>query len=520
MPLTGPPLDRPVDIPKLLRVGLETKPDDLALVSAETRWSWRELEETSDRLARHLLGLGLSPGDRVASLMPNRAALAIHYLACIKAGLVATPLNYRYMPPEIDHALALSGASVLFAHAERAEDIAASNQAGKLPLGLISYGGSLGDTPIYEGLVEQEAPTVDLPAPDHGAPAFIFFTSGSTGKPKGVTHTLETIGWMIASLATIMELTADDIVLPGSSISHIGSFMVSLAALSTGARTDVARTYDGDEILPLLRETRPTTLVMLPAALIVLLRDHNAKHEDFSSVRLCISGGDKVSAELEKEFTDMVGFLIDEGYGMTEIGNSHLNPPSGVNKPGSVGLTAAGYAASIRDDDGNEVPPGVEGRLWVKGPMVTIGYWDNPEATAETIVDGWLDTGDVMVADEGGYLWFHGRKKQIIVHDASNICPQEVEEAVMGHPAVAAAGVVGVHDAVHGENVWAYITLLDGAEAPTSQEVIRFAREQVGYKAPEAIVILDEMPLNATGKVDRVALKKMAADRVAAEHPE
>jgi acyl-CoA synthetase (AMP-forming)/AMP-acid ligase II len=149
-----------------------------------------------------------------------------------------------------------------------------------------------------------------------------------------------------------------------------------------------------------------------------------------------------------------------------------------------------------------------------------IGYWNRPGATAETIVEGWLDTGDVMHVDEDGYFRFDGRKKQIIVHDGSNISPQEVEEAVLAHEAVASAGVVGVHDLMHGENVWAYITLKEGVPRPTSQDVIRRAREQVGYKAPEVIVMLDEMPLNATGKVDRVTLKKWAAERLDAHHPD
>jgi acyl-coenzyme A synthetase/AMP-(fatty) acid ligase len=140
-----------------------------------------------------------------------------------------------------------------------------------------------------------------------------------------------------------------------------------------------------------------------------------------------------------------------------------------------------------------------------------VGYWNNPEATAETVVDGWLDTGDVMSADEAGYLWFHGRQKQIIVHDGSNICPQEVEAALLEHDAVSSAGVVGVQSRMHGENVRGYVTLEPGVTPPTMQDLIRFARERVGYKAPEEIVVLDAMPLNATGKVDRVTLKKMAA---------
>jgi long-chain acyl-CoA synthetase len=354
-------LETPVDFPTILSRGLEADPDALALVSDETRWTWRQLEETSDRLARNLLGLGLVPGDRVASLMPNRAALVIHFLACVKARLVATPLNYRYMPPEMDHALALSGASILFAHAERAGDIAACEQAGKLPLGLISCGGALDDSPSFERLIEDEPPGASLPVLDYHAPAFIFFTSGSTGKPKGVTHSLDTFGWLIAGFAKGIELTAEDIVLPGSSISHIASLALTLAAISVGARTDVARTYDGDELLPLLRETRPTVLWMLPAALIALMRDHGARHEDFSSIRLCISGGDEVPAEIERLFTDMVGFPIDELYGMTEFGASHINPPSGINKLGSIGLTCPGYALSIRDDDGARCRPAPKG---------------------------------------------------------------------------------------------------------------------------------------------------------------
>jgi long-chain acyl-CoA synthetase len=251
-------------------------------------------------------------------------------------------------------------------------------------------------------------------------------------------------------------------------------------------------------------------LFMLPAALIALVRDHDASAKSFSSIRLCISGGDKVTTELEREFTDMVSFPVDESYGMTEIGMATLNPPSGENRVGSIGKLCPGYEMSLRDDSGAEVPVGPEGQLWIRSPANTIGYWNNQQATAETIVDGWLDTGDVMRVDEDGYLWFCGRKKQIIIHDGSNICPQDVEEAIAEHPAIQATGVIGVHDLVHGENVRAYVTLRRGAKRPTSAGLIRFVRERVGYKAPEEIVILDQMPLNATGKVDRVTLKRMA----------
>jgi acyl-coenzyme A synthetase/AMP-(fatty) acid ligase len=511
MPIAGPALNKPFHLGQILKRGLEAKPQELALVSALTRWTWKELDQASDQLAVNLLRLGLKVGDRVASLMPNRAALLIHYLSCMKAGVVATPLNYRYTPPEIDHALEVSQASILFAHAERSQDLAVSTCAGALPLGFVSYGGSLGLSPSFEDLVKGERPGFSLPPPDPKAPAFIFFTSGSTGKPKGVTHSQETFGWMIASLMKGLEMTDKDILLPGSSISHIGSLLFSFTGLAAGARVDVARTFDGDEILPLLRDTRPTILVMLPAALFTLVRDHLAKPEDFHSLRYCFSGGDKVSAELEREFTQIAGLPIHEGYGMTEMCPITMNPARGLNKLGSVGIVAHSCEISIRDDSGLEVEHGVEGRLWAKSPCKMIGFWENPVATQKVLRDGWLDTGDLMKADEDGYLWFCGRKKQIIVHDGSNICPQEVEEALLQHALVDNAGVVGVHHLIHGENVRAYITIKDEAVRPTSQELIQFARARVGYKAPEEIVFLAEMPLNATGKVDRVTLKKMAA---------
>jgi acyl-CoA synthetase (AMP-forming)/AMP-acid ligase II len=457
-----------------------------------------------------LLGLGLNPGDRVASLMPNRPALVVHYLACFKAGLVATPLNYRYMAPEIDHALAVSGARALLAHAEREEDLAASQLARQLPLGTISYGGKPRAGPAFDALIEREAPSSPPPPPSPAAPAVIFFTSGSTGRPKGITHTHQTLSWMFATAAAGLELSPHDLLLAGSSLSHVGAFYVSFAALSTGAGVIVAQTFDGDELLPLLRDDRPTVLSMLPSALFALTRDHGARHNDFASRRLCRGAGDTVSAELEREFTALSGFVIDEAYGLTEAGLVTVSPPSGRIKAGSVGQVVPAVWLSIRNDDGQELPVGSEGRLWIKTPAATVGYWDDPGATGAAFSHGWLDSGDVMRADDEGYLFFCGHKKQIIVHDGSNICPQEVEGALLEHPGVANAGVIGIHDLVHGENVRAYITLTEGAARPASQELIQFARARVGYKAPEEIVVLDQMPLTATGKLDRTSLKQMA----------
>ncbi len=518
MPIAGPPLDGPFPLAEILKQGLDTKPDADALVSRRRRWTWRALDSVSSRLAGNYLDLGLAPGDRIASLMPNRTELMVHYLACMKCGLVAVPLNYRYMAPEIDHALEVSEAKALLAHDERSEDLAACTLAGKLPLGRIGYDDGGGPArerhgPSFGSLTEGE-PSRDVAPPKPEDPAIIFFTSGSTGKPKGVCHSFETLGWIIASAVGRWALRPDDIMLPGGSASHVGGHHLSMMTLAAGGRLVMARTFDGDEILPLLRDERPTKMWMLPSALYALVRDHGARHADFASVEACFSGGDKVSEALEAEFTALAGIVISEDYGMTEIGIPTVNPPE-ATRIGSVGRLAPGYRASLRDEHGREVATGADGRLWINFPGTMVGYWNNPKATAETIVDGWLDTGDVMSADEDGYLWFHGRQKQIIVHDGSNICPQEVEAALLEHDAVASAGVVGVQSPLHGENVRAYVTLDAGAPPPTMRDLIRFVRARVGYKAPEEVTVLDEMPLNATGKVDRMTLKRMATEAAA-----
>ncbi len=522
MQIDGTALERPAPpLDELLRAGLEARPDEVALVSAERSLSWRELDQESARLAGGYRELGLEAGDRLASLMPNRIDLVVHYLACFRAGLVATPLNYRYTFREIDHALEVSGARALLAHVERGEDVAASGRAGELALGTIAYGD--GDESGEEGewghdfaTLLAHDPLPEGPTPDPDVPAAIFFTSGSTGPAKGVTHTRESLRWMIASAATAFELDAADAFLPGSSMSHVGSFLWALSMLSVGGRVVVARTTDSYELLPLLREQQPSVMAMIPAALLALVRDHDLQPGDLSCLRICRSGSDKVSTELLSEFAAAAGFPIVEGYGMTEVGLATLNPPSGVIKQGSIGPPIGGYSIALRDDEGRPIEGDEVGRIWIRTRSRMAGYWEAPEATAEVLADEWLDSGDLARADEDGYLWFFGRKKQVIVHDGSNISPLEVEAAIDEHPAIGVAGVVGIHDTVHGENVRAYVTLREGAERPSSADLIVFCRERVGYKAPEEIVFLEEMPLNPTGKIDRAGLKRMAEDHL---HP-
>jgi long-chain acyl-CoA synthetase len=211
---------------------------------------------------------------------------------------------------------------------------------------------------------------------------------------------------------------------------------------------------------------------------------------------------------LQREFEKLTGFALHETYGTTESGCITINPRHGVNKAGSIGPLGPGYMAEIRDENGHSLPSGTPGSLWVKSSTTTTGYWDDADATAQAFDDdGWIHTGDVMSVDADGYLWFHGRATQIIVHDGSNVSPQEIEGVLLEHPAVESAGVVGVPDALHGENVCAYVVVHDGAARPRVDELIAFARERVGYKAPAEIVFIEAMPVTPAGKVDRPALR-------------
>jgi long-chain acyl-CoA synthetase len=477
------------------------------------------LEEQSTNLARNYVALGLRPGDRVATLMPNRPALIAHHLACLKAQLISTPLNYRYMPAEIDHALEVSEASVLVHHAERDADVAATRLGPRLPGGTLRYGaGELPSStqghgaPAVEDLLHAAPSAVTLPGIRPDAPLFVFFTSGSTGPAKGVTHTVQTIGWMTENFRTGLEVTREDVLLTTTSHSYLGGTSFAFIAFRAGVPLVMARGPEAAEVLGLIRRHRPTVTWMLPSTLYALVNDAGCTREDFASFRYVATAGDKAPGALERRFAEVAGYRLREIFGMTEAIEIAITPPGGPNLEGSAGRPGPAVAWSVRDATGAELGPGEVGELWIRYPGATVGYWNRPESTAEVFVDGWFDTGDLVSVDDGGHLWFRGRRKQIIVHDGSNIAPQEVEAALLEHPAVRRAGVVGVHDVRHGEDVWAYVALTPGAPSPTPAELIAFAAQRVGYKAPDVVVVLDSLPVNAVGKTDRAMLKRMAAE--------
>ncbi|GAB5468600.1 MAG: long-chain fatty acid--CoA ligase [Rhodospirillales bacterium] len=510
MQLSGAALANPIDVQGLLDAGLERHPDETALISLETSWTWQELAEDSTRLAGNLLDLGLETGDRVALLMPNRCAVVVIYLACLKAGLVATPLSYRYAAPEIDRALTVSGARILLSHRERAADLAASTQVAELDLGTVGYGqGSLPGT-RFETLIEQEPKTTDFPSPAEEDTAFVFFASSGSSTPRGIAHSRRSVGWALAGLIAGYGLGPDEVLMTASALSHSGGMTLALASLAAGTRVAIARNLDGDELLPLLRAERPTLAWMLPAAMARLQRDHEASAKDFAALRLVLAGGDHIPAEQEQAFQALTGLPIRQSYGLTEASCAALNLPTLDLPPGSIGGLMPGCKAEIRDPIGQALGPGQEGHLWVTSPGRMLGYWQHPKASAAALQEGWLDSGDRATADDEGRLWLSGQKQQVIVHDFSSIAAKEVEAALTQHVAVSGAGVVGLLDLLHGETLRAFVTLEEGAEPTSEQELIAFARSKIGYRAPEEIVFVEELPQDGLGQTDRGLLKRLA----------
>ena len=237
---------------------------------------------------------------------------------------------------------------------------------------------------------------------------------------------------------------------------------MSYAALAVGGSAVVAKDISVGAVMPLMRHHQPTVLAMMPYALTEMVYASEDSDPAFQNLRMCDCGGDKVATDLQKKFQEVSGVELAEGYGLTEAGIVTHNRPDGPIVHGSVGPAMPGNEFSVRDPNGKDLPAGEEGVLWIRSPSVMSGYFGDPAATAEVIEDGWLNTGDLLRFDDQGYFWFCGRKKQIIIHDGSNISPQEVENVLLQHDAIEAAAVVGVPDTLHGQNIRAYVVLKPG----------------------------------------------------------
>jgi long-chain acyl-CoA synthetase len=294
-------------------------------------------------------------------------------------------------------------------------------------------------------------------------------------------------------------------------LSHSYGILVTLAGMHNTERgvAVLLRWFDPVAWLTLIGEHRLELAAVVPSMLQMLLAQPLEEY-DLSSLRFVGSGGAPLAAEVEAEFRRRVPSVsIRQGYGLTETAAAISTNPPGRERAGSVGLPLPGCAVEIHDEDGTPLPAGQLGEICCRSPGVMAGYWRSPEITAETLRDGWLHTGDIGYLDEQGYLFIVDRKKDLIIRGGFNVYPRDVEDALVEHPAVQLAAVVGRPDTVHGEEVVAFVSLRPDSDA-TSEELVAWAREHIGgYKYPREVRVIDSVPLTPVGKVDRKALRTL-----------
>ncbi|MGW5740636.1 AMP-binding protein, partial [Amycolatopsis sp. NPDC003861] len=500
-------LIRPV--PELLRERALRDADRLACTDGERSLTYGQLEVRTRRLAGHLAGLRLQPGDRALICLGNRVEAVESYFAVLRASALSVPADPGATDAELAHQLEDCGARLVItdhAHAERFRRL----RPGR-PLVLVGAGPPVAGGVSWNSLVarEPEAPARDDLGLDE--PAWILYTSGTTGSPKGVVSTQRSCLWSVAaSYVPALGLGRDDRVLWPLPLFHSLSHVVCvLGAVSVGASVWVLPGSSVGDVLGAADEFEPTVLAGVPALYQGLV---NAGGAGLSGVRVGLVGGAVLPSGVRRSFEEVFGVPLVDAYGSTEsCGAIAVNWVRGGGPAGSCGLPVLGLAVRLVGvDSGLDVAAGAEGEVWVRGPNVMLGYWNQPVATAEVLVDGWLRTGDLARADESGFLTVTGRVRELIVRGGENVHPGEVEEVVRTVPGVVDVAVVGRAHEVLGEVPVVFVVAGAGGFDPG--EVLRICRERLAFfKVPVAVYQIGAVPRTASGKVKRHALLDLPA---------
>ncbi len=495
----------PLVLADLLRPTVAVQPERTALIGSGQTWTYGQLDETAARLAGLWLAEGLEAGDRVATFLPNRPEALLTYLACFRAGFTAVPINYGNRVPQLNYTLRHSGSQVLVAHADRLGEVAECEAAKGLTLIVVgSQGAERGWRSFSDCLsstLSEELPT-DFRADDL---AIIFYTSGTTSRPKGVTYTRAALTAGISKFLARVPLRSDDVALVAAPVNRPFALRTQVLPIlhAGGTLVFLEKLTPTDYLAALRQPPAKTFLAAIPPVLHQVVHHADVRPSDFAGLRLCISGADKVPLELHQSFRALTGVELTEQCGMTETGMYALNPPFGRKKAGSIGLPMYGVSVCVVDASGNDVPAGQVGEIIVNSSLAMDGYWNDTAQTRKALRQGWIWTGDLGRFDEDGYLWFMGRKKDIIVRDGANISPSEVEETLLDHPAIAEACVVGATDAVHGQTVHGFVTLRAAARVD-EEELLRFAEGRLPRQVVlERIHIVTDFPRTGAGKTDR-----------------
>ncbi|SDG86756.1 class I adenylate-forming enzyme family protein [Microbacterium pygmaeum] len=443
------------------------------------------------RQAAHALeGRGIGPGDVVAVLLPNRVELILVLLAAWRLGAVVTPINPVLGAAEVAYQVADASARIVVVEADR-DDIGVP---------ILTLDEILAAAP-------GEAPPAVVAAPSDLA--LLIYTSGTTGSPKGVMLTHGNIDAMTSSFIEWFELDESDqslLVLP---LFHAnGIILGTLSPLRAGGQVTIAGRFTKDRFFADVERFRPTYFSAVPAIYAMLNTLAEDVRPDTSSLRFAVCGAAPMPAEAIRRFEERFGVVLVEGYGLSETTTaSTINPLRGARKPGTVGLPLPGQRVAVVDEAGNPVPDGDRGEVVIAGPVIMAGYLGRPDETARSLVDGWLHTGDIGRFDEDGYLQIVDRIKDMIIRGGENIYPKEIENAFYSHPDVHEVAVVGGPHEVFGEVPVAFVVLRPGAEVPAHDLSHHLVGILAPFKRPAAIHIVEEIPKNSVGKIDKSGLR-------------
>lgn len=476
-----------------------------AIVSAGGALDFAAFDRQSDRIAAALAERGILKGDRIGLYCINSHFFAIAYAGIIKAGATVVPINLLQSPEAIAYILNDAGAKALIYHSVFAEPAAVlKDSVSTLALSVCIEGKDEGSSCWEELLADgAPAPAIDFDASEDLAA--ILYTSGTTGHPKGAMLTHANL---LANTRSLREAwqwrPGEDVVLVVLPMFHAFAATVGmLTPLLNGCAFAPLPRFEPDSLAQAIHHTRATIFLGVPSMFNVLLRLKTDRVPLLQSLRFCVSGGAALPVDVMRRFEAMFGKKIYEGDGPTECSPvTCVNPVGGMIKPGTVGLPVPGVEMRIVGEDGRqELPHGQIGEIAVRGGNVMKGYWNLPEATREVFRDDWFLTGDLGTQDEDGYFSIVDRKKDLIIVNGMNVYPRVIEETLYRFPSVKEAAVVGEPHELHGEIPIAYV-VLEQAQAATEAEIRAWCRAHLGrHEIPRKIVLLAELPKNASGKI-------------------
>ena len=483
-----------------LQASSANAPDATSIRDADSSLSYAELERAAAGVAAALRERGIQPGEKVALLVPNVKEFTIAYFGILYAGATVVPINVLAAAPEVAYFLKDSEARLLVVHPLFAEP----GQAGAAEVGVpVVIAGGEGEGTLAE-LAAHEP--LDCPHPT-GADdtAVILYTSGTTGQPKGAELTHSNLflncAFVVPRLVALPE--GEHRALATLPLFHsFGQTCIQNATIAAGGSFTLLPRFDPQSAFELMERDRITLFAGVPTMYFALLHYEGEREYDVSSLRLCMTGGAPMPVEVMGAFEKKFGIDILEGFGLSETSPvASFNVVDRPRKAGSIGYPVWGVEMAIMDDDDKPLPDDERGEICIRGHNIMAGYLNRPDATKETMKNGWFHSGDIGYRDSDGCYWIVDRKKDMILRGGFNVYPREVEEVLYEHQAVVEAAVIGVEHESHGEEVKAVVALAPGAET-TAGEVIAFCKERLSaYKYPRIVEIVPELPKGPTGKI-------------------